>query len=272
VSKMKNLSRAGWVTVGLVAAMLLVPTMAVAATVAYNGIEGTNGTTTTLNKADVTSAGQLLTTEASPRKYVDYQGTVNGAYSPSGNGCEGEGYCDCEPVGPSPSSPSGDALVIQAIYVDPTLVDQPFDEGDSGPDNTEITGTAAEFTLGLGNSSASCLQTGVPLVVSAAIPNGAVGGFSIPLSPGYVVPNGYTLDGIGVGFGGTIYVTGYLVPSADAPSTPQSIRSSTFKIPLCICHQASDSTQWGNFPRIMHTARSGSRAIATSVAAGLAQR
>ncbi len=33
MSKLKSLSRAGWVIVGLVAAMLLVPTMAVAATV-----------------------------------------------------------------------------------------------------------------------------------------------------------------------------------------------------------------------------------------------
>jgi hypothetical protein len=37
---------------------------------AYNGIEGTNGTTTTLNKADVTSAGQLLTVEAAPYRAV----------------------------------------------------------------------------------------------------------------------------------------------------------------------------------------------------------
>jgi hypothetical protein len=47
---MKNISRAGWVIVGLVAALLLIPTMAVAATSAYNGIEGSKG-----NKANVTS-------------------------------------------------------------------------------------------------------------------------------------------------------------------------------------------------------------------------
>jgi len=59
--------------------MLLVPTMAVAATVACNGIEGTSGTTTTQNRALVTPAGQLLTTGVQPSKYEDYSVRLNTA-------------------------------------------------------------------------------------------------------------------------------------------------------------------------------------------------
>jgi hypothetical protein len=76
MSKLKNMSRGGYIVVGSVTALILVPTGIAAAAVAYNGIEGTNGTTTTINDAHVTSAGQLLTTEAAPSTFREYSAYV----------------------------------------------------------------------------------------------------------------------------------------------------------------------------------------------------
>lgn len=64
------MSRGGYIVVGIIAALILVPTSVAAAAIAYTGIEGTNGATTTVNDAHVTSAGQLLTTEANPSTFV----------------------------------------------------------------------------------------------------------------------------------------------------------------------------------------------------------
>ncbi len=61
LSKIKNL-KGGWgFLAGVLITMLLVPSVAVAAGLRYNGIEGTSK-----NKADVTGAGQLLTAPATP--------------------------------------------------------------------------------------------------------------------------------------------------------------------------------------------------------------
>jgi hypothetical protein len=59
MSKLKNMSRAGWIIIGLVAALVLVPTAAVAATATLGKIDATSG-----NKADVTEAGSY-----SPRRH-----------------------------------------------------------------------------------------------------------------------------------------------------------------------------------------------------------
>ena len=60
MSTFKSMSRSGYIVIGIVIALLVVPT-ASAATSIYNGILGTSG-----HEANVTGAGQLLTTEASP--------------------------------------------------------------------------------------------------------------------------------------------------------------------------------------------------------------
>jgi hypothetical protein len=57
MSRIKNMSRAGWFIIGVVIAVLLVPSVAVAAGLKFTGIEGTNG-----NKATVDGDGQLQTT------------------------------------------------------------------------------------------------------------------------------------------------------------------------------------------------------------------
>jgi hypothetical protein len=55
--RIKDMSRGGWIVIGVVIALLLVPSgFAAAAALKYAGIEGTSG-----NKADVVPGGQLLT-------------------------------------------------------------------------------------------------------------------------------------------------------------------------------------------------------------------
>jgi hypothetical protein len=212
MSKINNFSRAGWVIVGLVAAMLLVPTMAVAATVAYNGIEGTNGTTTTQNKAQVTSAGQLLTTGASPQSYEEYTAYIDGAAGDN-NGQ------DCEEV---VAVPSGKAFVAQQIEVDVFEANSP-----SGYSSPFGPGYYSNSSFGLYADSSSEAGACIGLIATGEAPGNTEGNVAIPLVPGYVIPSGYHLDAGGYGLTGQVYVTGYLVPSADAPSVPQVSRSAT---------------------------------------------
>ncbi len=63
MSRLRNMSRVGWIVTGVVVALVLVPSAAFATARAlkFTGIEGTS-----THKADVTAAQQLLTTEASP--------------------------------------------------------------------------------------------------------------------------------------------------------------------------------------------------------------
>jgi hypothetical protein len=206
MSRIKNMSRGGWIVIGIVLVLVLVPTgVATAAMLKYTGIEGTNGQTSTINKAQVTSAGQLLTTEAPPTSYEDYSAINVSA-------ANGEGPT-CVTVGPS-QIPAGEAFVIQEIYVTAGVVNSPTTI--SGPPNSTESGGAVEFFVG----SPGCTADD-PYITSGTAT--APGGFSIPLTPGYVIPSGDTIDAYLVGMGGDINITGYLVPSADAPSTPQSI-------------------------------------------------
>lgn len=66
MTRIKNVSRPGWFVIGLIVAALLVPSVAVASGLKFTGIEGSNGITATLNKAGVSSAGQVLTSPADP--------------------------------------------------------------------------------------------------------------------------------------------------------------------------------------------------------------
>jgi hypothetical protein len=60
--RVKNMSRGGWIVIGIVVALLLVPSgVAAAKALAFTGVEGTSG-----NKADVTGAAQLQVADAAP--------------------------------------------------------------------------------------------------------------------------------------------------------------------------------------------------------------
>jgi len=203
MSRLKNLSRGGYIAVGIVMTLILVPTGIAAAAVAYNGIEGTNGTTTTVNDARVTSAGQLTTTEAAPSAYRDYTqvGELNSA-----EGLNGGSQCLR-----LTSIPTGDAFVVRQAEVDARQVDASTSVGSP-------TGYSSNsFFLLTADSPSNACGDG-SLITTGETPN--VGNVAIPLTPGYVLPSGFKLDAYGHGLNGFFYVTGYLVPSADAPTTP----------------------------------------------------
>ena len=99
----------GWFVVGVAVTALVVPTSVAAAGGVLNfivGIEGANA-----NKADVTAAQQLLTTEAPPPSYQEY---FHGVLATAGG-------TDCENIGSA--CPSGQALVVKQVQVTVTGAD-----------------------------------------------------------------------------------------------------------------------------------------------------
>jgi hypothetical protein len=192
MSKFNSIPRAGWVIIGLVLALLLVPTMAVAATVTYNGIEGTNGTTTTLNKANVTSAGQLLTTPVQPSKY--FQHVIEWFHGTGGG---------------SIASTSTLALIIEEIHL--------AWYGASSEDAVQFFIDASKDPDGACSSENNPDVT--ELTDAAYFPT-TNGDLTLPYEPGLAVPVGYDLciEPVASGATGFAYVYGYQVPSADVPA------------------------------------------------------
>jgi hypothetical protein len=213
--RLKNMSRGGWIVVGIVAALLLVPTgVAVAAGLKYTGIEGTS-----LNKADVTPDQQLLTTEAPPTKYEEYSSQVQSADGANG------GY-DCVQV--SGAIPAGEAFVVQQVEAYVYDADSP-NTYSGGTDPSGGYANASAFEVTADGPSTTCADG--PLITIGAAPDGTVGNVAIPLVPGYVVPSGYSIDTATAGMSAVISVTGYLVPSADAPPTPQIVKHGKIQLP-----------------------------------------
>lgn len=209
MSRVKNMSRGGWIVVGILVAMLLVPSGVAAARTAYQGIIGTSG-----NKADVTPAQQLLTTEASPTKYEDYEAGVASAV----------GRYDCTSV--SGPIPAGEAFVAQQVDLDIDLADSPAGYS-GGPNGGHV--SESEFTLYAETPSVGCGYGSS--IMSGEAPDGNVGNVTIPFVPGVIVPSGYSIDISVFGMDAAIYVTGYVVPSADAPSTPQAVKNGKMTLP-----------------------------------------
>ncbi len=163
------------------------PTGIAAATVAYTGIEGTNGATATVNHADVTSAGQLLTTEANPSTFVQ--------------------TTDVNLVGPSSLTviakpTTNDALIVTTIHYD----------------------VYADTTPGTGQNVVLFVETGSTCTSSVAgtffhhVNPGSDGEIDMPVTPGLVIAKGDALCGIANGsVDSEVSVSGYTVSSTDAP-------------------------------------------------------
>lgn len=88
LSKIKNLKGSTGFLVGLLVAMLLVPSVAVAAGLKFTGIESSGG-----DKANVAGSGQLYTTNAPPNTlfndgpfFIDSSSSVEVVNTPSGYG------------------------------------------------------------------------------------------------------------------------------------------------------------------------------------------
>lgn len=174
MSRFKNWSRGGYIVVGIIATLILVPTGIAAASVAYNGIEGTNGTTATVNDAHVTSAGQLTVTEAAPKSYKIYGGGV----SPG-----------AECVAVSPVLPTGfafDAQNISVAILDSSAQTTSGSTNEFGGDVRLEAATPKESPCGIEKSFGYFFGT-------AVAPGGNTGNVELPQSPGVVVPNGYQI-------------------------------------------------------------------------------
>jgi hypothetical protein len=188
----------------VIVALVLVPSVAVAA-VSYTGIEGTSG-----DKANVTPAGQLLTTEAKP---ISYQTYISGA-SRSTNSSE------C--FSTTPALPSGDAYVIRDVsvafgYSEP----QSLDGSNQNESGGAVALYAANYNL-CGSGKGSLTELG-----DVIAPGGNAGTFDLPFAPGNVVPNGWQVYGEVSSAAANLVVNGYLVPSSDAPSTRGESHRST---------------------------------------------
>jgi hypothetical protein len=190
MSRIKNMSRGGWLVIGMVIAVLLVPTgMAAAAALKYTGIEGTS-----TNKADVTSASQLLTTEAKPADIVQtFPVAANSG----------------EPLALVDAPPSGSGLIVDVVHIDT------YDD----PTPTE---ELAQVYVYLGTSNCSGWYT---IWVTPNV--SSLGELDIPMTPGAVVPAG---DAVCVGSSGgvkaSVTVSGYTVPSGDIPSAAMTKHTS----------------------------------------------
>jgi len=199
MSRIKNLSRGNWMVVGIVTALILVPSgMAVAG--GFSGIKGTSG-----NKADVSAAGQLLTTEALPTTYKDYEAPIASADLVHSG-------LDCETAA---TIPVGQAFVVQQVEVDVFGANSPG-TSNSGPAGNF---SNAGFRLYADGPSDACGGSS-NIITTGEAPGANVGNVAIPLIPGYVIPSGYKVDADGNGIDAYVYFIGYLVPSSDAPATP----------------------------------------------------
>lgn len=103
MSRLSNMPKMGWFFAGLVVAILVVPAAAGAkAMLKFSGIEGTS-----TNKADVTGANQLLTTEASASNIVQSNPV---AYTPNSFGLGGPGS-------PIVTAPAGIPLIVDILHI-----------------------------------------------------------------------------------------------------------------------------------------------------------
>jgi hypothetical protein len=144
-------------------------------TVAYNGIERTNGTTSTLNKALVTSAGKLLTTHVQPSQHVEYEFDF---YGSGGTSCR-----------TAATIPAGRAFISEQVEVDVFSVDSP----NAYSIRTDGLYSSAEFSV-FGDGSGYAGDCDEYVITAGEASGGTVGSVAVRLSTGFVVPSGYDLD------------------------------------------------------------------------------
>ena len=183
--RIQDMSRGGWIVIGVVIALLLVPSGMAAARTAYDGIIGTSG-----NKADVTAGGQLLTTEASPGQNWSF------VFQPPTNATTQEEL---------PTAPSGDLDVINQIQIDT------FSDSSPGP------GAFVYIDNSLHDQS-------IDSSTLADVNPPGLGNIVIPISPpqaGFETTFPYsTINATVSHLGVTIIVTGYFAPCSEVPGAP----------------------------------------------------
>jgi hypothetical protein len=180
------MSRGGYIVVGIIMALILVPS-GIAAALTFNGLEGTNGVTTTLYGAHITSAGQLLTTVASPiRSWL-----VSAEFS-------GPAFLNL------PTPPTGYFAVITELQIDT------FSDPSPGPGSF----VTVEDNASVVNHNVSTLEL-------ADVNPASVGEVVIPFSPGQSTINGGSGAGASFlqldvqGISVTLTASGYFSPCSD---------------------------------------------------------
>jgi hypothetical protein len=182
----KNMSRGGWIVIGIVVGLLIVPSGVVAAKAAlkFTGIEGTSG-----NKADVTSAAQVETADADPSNlYISNPALVQATAA----------------GGPAASVvvafASGHGIILNEITIDVSSDPSP------GPN---------DYVQVYSADSDSCTPTDIyDNIVNPA----TIGLTSIPIPSGVAIHAGSALCALQSGsVVAEVEATGYQVPSASVP-------------------------------------------------------
>ena len=175
--------------IGVVTALLLVPTAVAGAATLYNGIVGTSG-----HKADVSPTSQLLTAEAAPSSF--FHRVANARTSPT--------------VIATP--PAGRGLIVSGLSVD-----------------VLANGSVETDELYVGPPSCSTALLVIAFVSSPVVWNGTSlesgGGLqSVPVSPGIAIPAADRLCGLSSSGSNQVSVAGYSVASSTVttPHTSQA--------------------------------------------------
>lgn len=179
LSKIRNLKGTTGFLAGLLVAMLVVPSVAVAAGLKFTGIEGTSG-----NKADVTGNSELMTTGFNPadifqsqQLFVDSSGSTRLVY-PGG---------------------SNQAMLVDEVHVSVESVES---------------ADSSFFQIWI-NAGATC--DSADELWSYAVNPATSGEIDIPFDPGIPLKNEYSLCATAsdVAIIGSMQVSGEYVPSAE---------------------------------------------------------
>lgn len=193
MSKVRKMPGIAWLVIGVCVTALVLPSAAYAvAKLKFTGIEGTS-----TNRADVTPAGQLLTTEAQPSNLLGGTFGDDGAVNDPSTGEESTIF----------QTPSANA-VIEALTVDVSYWDT-----SAGSD------TLYELYIGDG----ACARQPVTSWYLCLNPTG-YGSTEIPLTPGVGIPSGDALCAYAQASTGSfqlsVTATGSVVPSTSVPAAP----------------------------------------------------
>jgi hypothetical protein len=178
MTQIKTLSRSGWLLAGLLAALIVVPSAAAAATVGVTELAGANG-----QRAAVTRAGQLTTAEAAPGSY---QTRLAGANATAGSRSACVTY---------PAISASKAFIVREFTVNVT--------GIAGTLGSVVFYEGANCQPRLGFDQVSVTTPGLTV---------------LPVDPGIALPRGGKVSVSVGGISALVAVFGYTVPARDVSS------------------------------------------------------
>ncbi len=178
LNRLKNTPRSAWLVVGVCITAIVMPTAAVASVLTFTGIKGTSG-----NKADVSTAGQLLSAPATPANYF-------------ANFDQGVTSSTAVPIA---TPPAGDGLVVTSVNISAYAVTTP---GSS----------YLNITVGPSGCSGALLGT-----FQHGVYPSSIGATELTFNPGIVIPSGDVLCAADYGVAAYVNSVGYSGSSAAIP-------------------------------------------------------